>query len=84
MIYKFLCTKNTILLVTDINAEEILCQESIEDLTLDSLKEILERDTLDVKEALVYNTIERWCNRECKRGHFELSQENRRTVLGKK
>ncbi|XP_014271263.1 BTB/POZ domain-containing protein 2 isoform X1 [Halyomorpha halys] len=72
---------NTLLFI-DLHAEEILCQESIEDLTLDSLKEILERDTLNVREALVYNTIERWCNRECKRGHFELSQENRRTVLG--
>lgn len=68
--------------VSDLNAEEILSQESVEDLTADSLKELLERDTLDVRETLVYNTIERWCNRECKRCHLELSQENRRTVLG--
>lgn len=72
---------NTLLFI-DLNAEEILSQESIEDLTVDSLKEILERDTLDVREALIYSTIERWSNRECKRCHLELSQENRRSVLG--
>lgn len=72
---------NTLLFI-DLNGEEILSCESVEDLTVESLKELLLRDTLDVRETLVYSTLERWSNRECKRCHLELSQENRRAVLG--
>ncbi|KAK9502818.1 hypothetical protein O3M35_011520 [Rhynocoris fuscipes] len=70
------------LLFIDRHAVDILNQESIEDLKRDSLYEIIDRDTLDAPELLIYNTLERWCNRECKRHHLELSQENKRCVLG--
>uniref|UniRef100_A0A0A9WD89 BTB/POZ domain-containing protein 2 n=1 Tax=Lygus hesperus TaxID=30085 RepID=A0A0A9WD89_LYGHE len=70
------------LLFIDSHAPEILVQESIEDLKQDSLKEIVQRDTLYAPESLVYAAIERWCNVECKRYHKELSPDNLRGVLG--
>lgn len=48
------------LLYIDSHAPEILTQESIEDLKQDSLKEIVQRDTLYAPESLVYAAIERW------------------------
>ncbi|CAB0019114.1 unnamed protein product [Nesidiocoris tenuis] len=48
------------LLYIDSHAPEILVHESIEDLKQDSLKEIVQRDTLYAPEYLVYAAIERW------------------------
>lgn len=67
----------------DENADQVLSQETIEDLDFESLKEIIARDTLKVKsEYVVFLAIDRWANRECKRRKLGLSPENRRDVLG--
>ncbi|XP_075224210.1 BTB/POZ domain-containing protein 2-like isoform X2 [Lycorma delicatula] len=67
----------------DANANSVLAEESVEDVTIDALKEIAQRDTLVMSsEAVLFSALERWCNRECKRCQLELSAENRRSVLG--
>ncbi|XP_073968916.1 BTB/POZ domain-containing protein 3-like [Rhodnius prolixus] len=70
------------LLFIDSNAVDIFNQESFEDLKRDSMYEIIARDTLYAPEIVIYQALERWCNRECKRHHLELCQENKRCVLG--
>lgn len=67
----------------DANADKVLAEESVEDVTLEALKEITQRDSLMLSsEAVLFLALERWCNRECKRCQLELSAENRRSVLG--
>lgn len=67
----------------DENADQVLSQESIEDLDFESLREIISRDTLKVKsEYVVFQTLDRWANRECKRRKLGVNPENRRNVLG--
>ena len=66
----------------DRNANQVLAEEFVEDLTLDALKEITQRDSLAItSETVVFSVLERWSNRECKRCQLELSAENRRSVL---
>lgn len=61
----------------------MLADESVEDLTADALRDIAVRDSLAVSsESVLFNALERWCNRECKRGQMQLSAESRRAVLG--
>lgn len=67
----------------DSNADKVLAEESLEDLTSTALKEITQRNTLMVSsEMVLFSALERWCNRECKRCQLELSALNRRSVLG--
>jgi hypothetical protein len=68
----------------DMHAKEVLEQEQVEDLDLDGLRFIAERETLNVPlESVLFDALVRWCNRECKRRRLELSTENKRAVLGK-
>lgn len=61
----------------------MLADESVEDLAADALRDIALRDSLAVSsESVLFNALERWCNRECKRGQMQLSAESRRSVLG--
>ncbi|PSN57673.1 hypothetical protein C0J52_05425 [Blattella germanica] len=67
----------------DIYASKIVEQEQVEDLDLKALRLIAERETLNLSsEIILFDALDRWCNRECKRRRLELSQENRRGVLG--
>ncbi|XP_014243375.1 BTB/POZ domain-containing protein 2-like isoform X2 [Cimex lectularius] len=70
------------LLFIDNNAAQILVQEGLEDLPKDSLWEIVERDTLNAPEHIIYAAIERWSSLECKRLCQELSPDNLRSILG--
>jgi hypothetical protein len=67
----------------DMHAKEVLKQEKVEDLDLEGLRLIAERETLTVPlESVLFDALVRWCNRECKRRRLELSPENKRAVLG--
>lgn len=80
----FLCSSllHNCLQFIDIHANHVLNEEFIEDLTLDALKEIAQRDSLGItSETILFSVLERWSNRECKRCQLELSAENRRSVL---
>ncbi|KAK6634246.1 hypothetical protein RUM44_004857 [Polyplax serrata] len=67
----------------DENADQVLSQESIEDMSAVDLKEVVKRDTLKIKsEYVVFLALERWANRECKRRKLNLNMKNRRFVLG--
>jgi len=47
------------------------------------LRLIALRETLTVlSESVLFDTMVRWCNCECKRRRLELSAENKRAVLG--
>ncbi|EEB18556.1 bpb/poz domain containing protein, putative [Pediculus humanus corporis] len=66
----------------DENADQVLVQEGIEDLSSENLKEIIKRDTLKIKsEYVVFLALDRWANRECKRRKLNLNLKNRRFVL---
>lgn len=67
----------------DLHTREVLEQEQVEDLDLEGLRQIAERETLSLSsECVLFDALVRWCNRECKRRQLELSAENKRAVLG--
>ncbi|PNF42920.1 hypothetical protein B7P43_G11846 [Cryptotermes secundus] len=67
----------------DMHTKEVLEQEKVEDLDLEGLRIIAERETLTIPlESVLFDALVRWCNRECKRKRLELSAENKRAVLG--
>jgi hypothetical protein len=71
------------LLYIDENAESILRQERIEELSYYDLEIIAPRDTLNVtSEMELFHALSRWSKSECKRKKKELTAENRRQVLG--
>ena len=66
----------------DLQATAVLASEDIEDLDIKSINMIVCRETLNVsKESDVFNALQRWSTRECKRQRLELTPENRRSVL---
>ncbi|KAJ9594991.1 hypothetical protein L9F63_013713 [Diploptera punctata] len=67
----------------DQNASKVLVQEQVEDLDIEVLRLIAERENLDlISERILFDALDRWCNRECKKRRLELTAENRRAVLG--
>ncbi|CAL8142611.1 unnamed protein product [Orchesella dallaii] len=65
----------------DRNAVAVLQSDEIEDLSVSTIHHIMSRDTLDVKEGLVFNALVRWADKECKRQHLPLTSESKRKVL---
>ncbi len=51
----------------DENAEEALDSDGFENLTLDTVKTIVSRDTLDINELDVWQACLRWAKAECQR-----------------
>lgn len=44
---------------------------------------VLERDTLGIREARLFNAVVRWSEAECQRQQLQVTPENKRKVLGK-
>ena len=52
------------------------------EIDIDSLKEILQRETLNCKETVLFQAAIQWASAECKRRHMEPTPANCRLVLG--
>ncbi|XP_044732929.1 BTB/POZ domain-containing protein 2-like [Chrysoperla carnea] len=52
------------------------------DLDLDTLIEILKRDTLHIEESKLYEAVLAWTKAECARKQLPLSPDNQRLILG--
>nr|XP_039248546.1 BTB/POZ domain-containing protein 3-like [Styela clava] len=68
--------------VIDAQAELALQSEVFTEIDLRTLNSILERETLNVKETVIFDAILRWSEAECKRSDLETTLENRRNALG--
>ncbi|XP_057664322.1 uncharacterized protein LOC130898804 [Diorhabda carinulata] len=74
--------RNNCLLEIDRNADFILRQKEMLDLTYVDILAITTRDTLQVSsEILVYSVVMRWCIEECKRRTLEIQKINITAVL---
>ncbi|XP_055351478.1 BTB/POZ domain-containing protein 2-like [Paramacrobiotus metropolitanus] len=61
---------------------EILRSEQFINIRQDTLRVILQRNTLSAEEHDIYLAVERWAVEACKRNSMELSAVNRRQMLG--
>ena len=70
--------------MVDKNAVLVLRSETFEDLSLDLVRELVSRDTLDLSpasEAEVYIALDRWSHRQCRRRGIKPHYRNKRSVL---
>ena len=71
------------LLYIDKHASDVLKQEKVEDLDHKLLRLIAGRENLELSsELILFDALERWCNRKCKEKGHELTTENKRDILG--
>ncbi|XP_013877556.1 BTB/POZ domain-containing protein 6-B [Austrofundulus limnaeus] len=68
--------------VIDAQAELALRSEGFCEIDLQTLEIILQRETLNAKEAVVFEAVVDWAAAECKRRGLAPSAQNRREVLG--
>ena len=68
--------------VIDSQAEKALKSDSFTDIDYKTLEQILSRDTLCVKESVVYAAASRWAKAECIRQGRDASPQQCREVLG--
>ncbi|XP_033343078.2 BTB/POZ domain-containing protein 1 isoform X1 [Megalopta genalis] len=61
---------------------EALNADGFTDIDIDTLKIVLERDTLRVRESKIFQAVLRWSEAECVRHQLPLTPENQRFVLG--
>jgi len=67
----------------DQNTKEAFEAETFLDIDIETLKRVLQRDTLGgMKEYQLFIAVESWANAECDRQGFEKTGVNRRKVLG--
>ncbi|XP_074174402.1 BTB/POZ domain-containing protein 3 isoform X4 [Rhinolophus sinicus] len=69
--------------VIDAQAELALKSEGFCDIDFQTLESILQRETLNAKEIVVFEAALNWAEVECQRQDLALSIENKRKVLGK-
>ncbi len=69
--------------VIDAQAELALCSEGLTEIDLPTLEHILQRETLNVKETVVFQAILGWADAECRRQGLNPTSQNQRSVLGK-
>lgn len=61
---------------------EALNADGFIDIDIDTLKIVLERDTLRVRECKIFQAVLRWSEAECIRRQLPVTPENQRLVLG--
>ncbi|XP_055351477.1 BTB/POZ domain-containing protein 6-A-like [Paramacrobiotus metropolitanus] len=66
----------------DEKAEEILRSEHFTNIRQDTLRTILQRNTLSADEGVIFLAMESWSVEACKRNNMEPSAVNRRQMLG--
>ncbi len=69
--------------VIDAQAELALRSEGFTEIDLPTLEHILQRETLNVKEAVVFQAILGWADAECQRQCLSPTLQNQRSVMGK-
>ncbi|XP_071800936.1 BTB/POZ domain-containing protein 6-B-like [Asterias amurensis] len=69
--------------VIDAQAEVALSSDSFLDVDFKTLESILMRETLNVKEIVLFQAVLRWADAECNRKGMHPNPENKRKVLGK-
>ncbi|XP_054756612.1 BTB/POZ domain-containing protein 2-like [Lytechinus pictus] len=74
---------NLCLETIDKNTAEALSAEGFTDIDLDTLIVVLERDTLGIKESMLFNAVIRWAEHEAVRQQALPTSENKRRVLGR-
>ena len=68
--------------VIDIQADDVLLSNSFSGIDHKTLKAILSRETLDVKETTLFAAARRWAEAECTRQGRDTSPQQCREVLG--
>lgn len=67
----------------DMHAEEVFTQEAMLALRFEELEMIVKRDALQMSsEMVLLDLLASWSREECLRKNLELTEENRRRVLG--
>ncbi|XP_071492787.1 BTB/POZ domain-containing protein 2-like [Diadema setosum] len=74
---------NLCLETIDKNTVEALNAEGFTDIDLDTLIVVLERDTLGIKESMLFNAVIRWAEHEAVRQQMRPTPENKRRVLSR-
>ncbi|XP_051504214.1 BTB/POZ domain-containing protein 6-A isoform X1 [Myxocyprinus asiaticus] len=69
--------------VIDAQAELALRCESFSEIDLPTLESILHRETMNVKEVVVFQAVLCWAKAECRRQGLSPTAHNQRSVLGK-
>lgn len=67
----------------DKSTTEALAADGFTDIDLDTLNAVLERDTLRIREAKLFQAVIRWSEAECNRQQLPATPENKRSVLGR-
>ena len=68
--------------VIDFHAEEAIESDSFTDIDQKTLEQILDRDTFNVKETLIFEAVTRWAEGECTRQGRDVNPEQCKEVLG--
>lgn len=66
----------------DKSTSEAITADGFTDIDLDTLKTVLERDTLGIREVKLFKAVCRWAEAECNRRNLEPEAANQRQVLG--
>ncbi|XP_022087648.1 BTB/POZ domain-containing protein 6-like [Acanthaster planci] len=69
--------------VIDAQAEVALASDSFLEVDYKTLESILMRETLNIKEIVLFRAVSRWADAECSRKGLYPNPENKRKVLGK-
>lgn len=79
----FAALLNNCLQLIDMHAEDVFAQEAMLALRFEELEMIARRDALQMSsEMVLLDLLANWSREECMRKNLELSDENRRRVLG--
>ncbi|EAT41641.1 AAEL006723-PA [Aedes aegypti] len=79
----FAALLNNCLQLIDMHAEDVFAQEAMLALRFEELEMIARRDALQMSsEIVLLDLLANWSREECMRKNLELSDENRRRVLG--
>lgn len=67
----------------DKHTSESLSADGFTDIDLETLCAVLERDTLRIREVVLFSAVARWSMAECHRQQLAVTPANQRQVLGR-
>ena len=67
----------------DKHTADALAASGFLDIDYDTLQLVIQRDSLRIREVVLFNDVVRWAEAECQRQRLPSNPENQRAVLGK-
>ena len=68
--------------MVDLHTSKVVISDTFNDISQGTLINLLQRDTLNIREIALFQAVLKWCESGCSKNGLDVTAENKRALLG--